>query len=151
MSDGNKFHFNIHFNAPVGNYIAHVDKLEAHFDKDMTMQVVDTDAMTNPDEEKEPILPEILCTHQAQSLLAKLRNAGMVDEQWNPVGLSNAEKGTLVEYLSEKLDIHSHWKFFGSLWNINSETLRTSKARGLDQGKTWDFRTKLDNLSLDTY
>ena len=52
MSDGNKFHFNIHFNAPVGNYIAHVDKLEAHFDKDMSMQVVDTDAMTNTDEEK---------------------------------------------------------------------------------------------------
>ena len=55
MSDGNKFHFNIHFNAPVGNYIAHVDKLEAHFDKDMTMQVVDTDAMTNTDEEKKEL------------------------------------------------------------------------------------------------
>ena len=151
MSDGNKFHFNIHFNAPVGNYIAHVDKLEAHFDKDMTMQVVDTDAMTNTDEGEAPSLPEILCTPQAEALLAKFRRAGWMDERWNPVGLSNAEKGTLAEYLSEKLDIHSHWKFFGSLWNINSETLRTSKARGLDQGKTWNFRTKLDNLSLDTY
>ena len=115
------------------------------------MQVVDTDAMTNPDVDAKPALPEILCTHQAQSLLAKLRNAGMVDEQWNPIGLSTAEKGTLAEYLAEKLGIQSHWKFFGLLWNINSETLRTSKARGLDQGKTWDFRTKLDNLSLDTY
>ena len=146
MSNGNNFHFTFNFHAPVGQQIAHVDKLEAHFDKDMSMQVVDTDAMTNTDVDAKPALPEILCTHQAQSLLVKLRNAGMVDEQWNPIGLSTAEKGTLAEYLSDKLDIHSHWKFFGLLWNINSETLRTSKRRGLDQEKTWNFRSKLEDL-----
>ena len=151
MSDGNNFHFTFNFHAPVGQQIAHVDKLEAHFDKDMTMQVVDTEAMMNADAVDEPSLPEILCTSQAEALHAKLRNAGWMDERWNPVGLSNAEKGTLAEYLSEKLGIRSDWKFFSRLWNVNSETLRTSKARGLDQGKTWDFRTKLDDLSLDTY
>ena len=145
MSDGDKFHFNIHFNAPVGNYIAHVDKLVANFDKDMTMQVVGTDAMMNSRKEEEP-LPEILCTPQAEALLAKLRNAGWMDEQWNPVGLSNAEKGTLADFLSEKLDIQFHWKFFGSLWHIKSETLRNSKKRGLDQEKTWKFRSKLNDL-----
>lgn len=39
--------FNFHFHAPVGQNIAHVDKLEAHFDKDMTMQVVSTDGLMN--------------------------------------------------------------------------------------------------------
>ena len=146
MTDGNNFHFTFNFHAPVGQQISHVDKLEAHFDKDMSMQVVDANAMTNPDVDAKPALPEILCTHQAQSLLVKLRNAGMVDEQWNPTGLSTAEKGTLAEYLSDKLGIHSHWKFFGLLWNINSETLRTSKRRGLDQEKTWNFRSKLEDL-----
>ena len=147
MTDGNNFHFTFNFHAPVGQQISHVEKLEAHFDKDMSMQVIDTGAVMNADEdEEEPLLPEILCTHQAQSLLAKLRNAGMVDEQWNPIGLSTAEKGTLAEYLSDKLDIHSHWKFFGQLWHINSETLRTSKRRGLDQEKTWNFRSKLEDL-----
>ena len=34
--------FTFNFNAPVGQNIAHVDKIEAHFDKDMSMQVVDT-------------------------------------------------------------------------------------------------------------
>ena len=145
MSDGNNFHFTFNFHAPVGQQIAHVDKLEAHFDKDMSMQVIDTGAVMNVHEE-EPQLPEILCTHQAQSLLAKLRRAGWVDERWNPVGLSNAEKGTLAEYLAEKLAIHCHWKFFGQLWHINSETLRTSKTRGLDQEKTWKFRSLLDGL-----
>ena len=152
MSNGNNFHFTFNFHAPVGQQIARVDKLVAHFDKDMSMQVVDTDAMMNSDDVVEaPSLPEILCTPQAEALHAKLRNAGWMDERWNPVGLSNAEKGTLAEYLSEKLGIRSHWKFFSRLWNVNSETLRTSKARGLDQGKTWDFRKKLDDLSLDTY
>ena len=145
MSEGNTIHFNFNFHAPVGQNIAHVDKLETHFDKDMNMQVVDTKTMMDPDEEESP-LPEILCTPQAEALLAKLRNAGMVDAMWNPVGLSNAEKGTFAEYLAEKLGIHSHWKFFGRLWHLNSETLRNSKKRGLDQEKTWKFRSKLDDL-----
>ena len=38
----NTLNFTFNFNAPVGQNIAHVDKLEAHFDRDMTMQVVDT-------------------------------------------------------------------------------------------------------------
>ena len=42
MSDNKTINFTFNFNAPVGQNIAHVDKLEAHFDKDMTMQVVDT-------------------------------------------------------------------------------------------------------------
>ena len=48
MSDGNNFHFTFNFHGPVGQQIAHVDKLEAHFDKDMTMQVVDTAASPQP-------------------------------------------------------------------------------------------------------
>lgn len=39
MSD-EKYSFTFNFNAPVGQNIAHVDHLEAHFDKDMSMQVV---------------------------------------------------------------------------------------------------------------
>jgi hypothetical protein len=38
----NTLNFTFNFNAPVGQNIAHVDRLEAHFDKEMTMQVVDT-------------------------------------------------------------------------------------------------------------
>ena len=37
------------FNAPIGQYIAHVDKIEAHFDKDMTMQIAsDSPSPTTP-------------------------------------------------------------------------------------------------------
>lgn len=42
MSD-EKNSFTFHFHAPVGQQIAHVDKIEAHFDKDMNMQVMNPD------------------------------------------------------------------------------------------------------------
>ena len=90
--------------------------------------------------------PEPLCTPQAEDLHAKLCAAGIVDAAWQPIGLSNAEKGTLVEYIAAQLNIHAKWKFFGHLWKMDSETLRTSKARGLDQNKTWKFRSELDAL-----
>lgn len=45
MSD-EKNSFTFHFHAPVGQQIAHVDKIEAHFDKDMNMQVMNPDGTT---------------------------------------------------------------------------------------------------------
>lgn len=63
MSEKNTLNFTFNFNAPVGQNIAHVDHLEAHFDKDMTMQVVDTKAMEaspqpSPEESEVPSLWE---------------------------------------------------------------------------------------------
>lgn len=36
----------MNFNGPIGQQIAHVDKIEAHFDKDMGMQVVNVEETT---------------------------------------------------------------------------------------------------------
>ena len=91
-------------------------------------------------------LPEVLSTSEAKTLHNKLQREGMVDTNWQPLGLSNAEKGTLVDYIADKLHIKSKWKLFGMLWQVDAETLRTAKARGLEQDKTWEFRNKLDKL-----
>ena len=91
-------------------------------------------------------LPEVLCSSDAKALHTKLQQADMVDAHWQPVELSNAEKGTLAEYIADKLGIKSKWKLFGALWKVDAETLRTAKARGLEQDKTWEFRNKLDKL-----
>ena len=111
--------------------------------------VVDTVAASVEAEDLAPggaSLPEVLLTGKARELHARLCEAGMVDEGWRPVGLSNAEKGTLVEYVAERLGIRAKWKLFGSLWHTDPETLRTAKARGLDQDRTWAFRSRLDTL-----
>ena len=52
----NTLNFTFNFNAPVGQNIAHVDRLEAHFDKDMTMQVVDTAAVCREAAKSDPRL-----------------------------------------------------------------------------------------------
>ena len=131
----NTLNFTFNFNAPVGQNIAHVDRLEAHFDKDMTMQVIDAKPMEEPpvmpaapSPTREP-LPEALLTDEARALHARLCEAGMIDDEWQPVGLSFTEKGTLIDYVAERLDIRAKWKFFGALWHTDPETLRTSKDR----------------------
>ena len=50
----NTLNFTFNFNAPVGQNIAHVDKLEAHFDKDMTMQVIDGAVENHPEVSEAP-------------------------------------------------------------------------------------------------
>ena len=144
----NTLNFTFNFNAPVGQNLAHVDYLEAHFDKDMTMQVVDTASLATTQEAPHGVtpLPDALLTDKARALHGRLRKAGLVDEGWMPVGLSFTEKGTLIDYVAERLDIRAKWKLFGALWHTDPETLRTSKARGLDQDKTWAFRSRLDAL-----
>ena len=106
----------------------------------------DTEEVPAGEQNEVLILPDILCTPEAKALHTKLQQADVVDVNWQPIALSNAEKGTLVEYIADKLDIKSKWKLFGNLWKMDSETLRTSKARGLDQDKTWKFREQLNAL-----
>ena len=91
-------------------------------------------------------LPDVLHTEKAVALHRKLTEAGLLDKQWQPIRLTFTEKGTLIDYMAEKLGIRSKWKFFGALWGIDSETLRTSKLRGLEQDKTWKFREQLEAL-----
>ena len=56
MNEPITLNFTFNFNAPVGQNIAHVDKLEAHFDKDMTMQVVDTASLCREEAKSSPKL-----------------------------------------------------------------------------------------------
>lgn len=134
----NTLNFTFNFNAPVGQNIAHVDKLEAHFDKDMTMQVVDTKAM-----EASP-LPEVLLTDAARALHARLVEAGMVDEGWMPVGLTNSERGVLAFQLAVRLDIQNQWQVFSSFWGTTPGTLRSAYNKANEQRKTMSFVEKLN-------
>ena len=112
----------------------------------MAEDAEEAEEVSTDDATESIVLPDILNTPEAEALFVKLHAEGIVDAKWQPLSLSNAEKGTLAEYIAEKLNIRNKWKLFGTLWNTDSETLRTSKARGLDQDKTWKFRARLDAL-----
>lgn len=145
----NTLNFTFNFNAPVGQNIAHVDRLEAHFDKDMTMQVIDG-ASPHPSPEGEGAagiaVPEVLLADKARELHVRLREAGMVDERWQPVGLSNAERGMLVFQLAVRLDIQNLWQVFASLWGTTPGALRSAYNKANEQRKTSSFIEKLKNV-----
>ena len=77
--------------------------------------------------QEEQDVPPQLQTQEAEALLKKLAAAGIVDAGWQPLGLGN------------------HWKFFGRLWDMNPETLRTAFNKGMDQHRTADFMERVKN------
>lgn len=91
-------------------------------------------------------IPDVLKTPEAEQLMQKLINAGIVTEEWQPVNLSIAERGYLADDISSRLKIKSKWKVMGALWNENSETLRQGKNKAVEQTKTGAFIDKLKNI-----
>ena len=83
--------------------------------------------------------PEELATERAERLRERLEGAGLVDAHWQPVGLSLAEKGVLVQYVAGCLGLAAQWKTFAQLWGMNPETLRKAYGKGMEQKKTLAF------------
>lgn len=92
-------------------------------------------------------LPDELQTPCAQTLLEKLQQAGLMDGNAQPVGLSIAEKGMLASFLAERLDIKNLWKVFGDCWGMKSETLRRAWNKAMEQKKTIAFQEKLKSIT----
>lgn len=88
-------------------------------------------------------LPEALRTPCAEALLARLVGAGLVDEGWQPLSLSGAEKGVLASLLAGRLDIATPWQTFGRLWGVKPETLRAACNKGMEQRRTGEFMRRV--------
>lgn len=109
----------------------------------MTEDVMDVREVTM----KERItLPVELDTPQAEALFAKLRQARMMDEQMQPLDMSNAEKGILAFQLALRLNIQNLWQVFSTLWGTTPGTLRSAYNRANEQRKTLLFLEKLKNV-----
>ena len=91
-------------------------------------------------------VPEVLLTDEARALHARLCEAGMIDAEWQPVGLSNAERGMLVFQLAVRLDIQNLWQVFASLWDTTPGALRSAYNKANEQRKTLLFIEKLKNI-----
>lgn len=91
------------------------------------------------EQNKSGILPASLRTTEAGRVLECLCSAGILNGNWQPVGLSNAEKGVLASLLADRLSIGSLWQTFGDLWHMKPETLRTAYNKGMEQKSTQKF------------
>ena len=85
------------------------------------------------------VLPSCLTTPAAHDLLQRLVRAGLLDEAWQPVGLSIARRGVLASLLAQRLGIAQTWKTFGELWGMKGETLRRKYNDGMEQKQMGEF------------
>lgn len=91
----------------------------------------------------EPLVPEELRTGEGTLVVRGMIAHGMMDENLQPRGLSQAEMGVVVMELSKRLGISQQWKVFGELWNMKPDTLRRSFYKAQEQKKTLGFYDKL--------
>ena len=97
---------------------------------------------SHPDKDS-PLLPDIFNTPQAGELLERLMQANLLNEDWQPVNLSNTEKGVLAQYIAGQLNLKMQWKTFSRLWNMRPEALRKAYNQGMEQRKTLDFLDRI--------
>ena len=91
-------------------------------------------------------VPERLATETARATMVLLVDAGLLSADWQPVGLSGAERGLVARAVCERLRIEEVWQVFGLLWNEKPETLRSYFNKALEQKKSLEFQDRLKNI-----
>lgn len=86
-----------------------------------------------------PVLPADLQSSESRRLLERMVAAGLLDERWQPLGLSHAKRGLLAKELADRLCVAYPWTTFGRLWGMKPETLRAAYHRAMDQRQALEF------------
>lgn len=87
-------------------------------------------------------LPLELQTPQAQQLLRKMIEHGVLDSNYQPVSLSATYKALWADELSQRLGIRNKWIVFGKLWGYKAETMRNKYNEAWNKQKTTSNRIK---------
>ncbi len=99
------------------------------------------------EEQQEPgTIPTKLKTEEAKELMSSLVDEGILDENWQPIGLSGSERALVARAVCEHLGLKEVWQLFGQLWNEKPETLRSYLNKALDQKKSLEFQDKLKDI-----
>ena len=86
-------------------------------------------------------LPEALSTEAAMALWEKAREAGYVDENYQPL-LSRSQSALLADEMAERLGIREKWKVFETLWQRKNMYRDYYKALNLQQSLTFQDKIK---------
>lgn len=142
----------INFNAPVGQQIAHVDRIEAHFDKDMGMQIANAGEINHGaqqprprkayDGDKDVLAP--INTPEAQQLWKKAMDAGWVDAERQPTNRlsTKAAKAVFANVMIERLNIpQPGYEPFEELWGVKG--LQNSYSSGMGYNVNMDKKEEI--------
>ncbi len=88
-------------------------------------------------------LPEVLATEEAMRLWEKGRQAGYVDECYQPL-ISRTQSALLADAMAERLGIKEKWKVFEELWH--RKYMRNDYNLALTQRQSYKFQDDLKQL-----
>ena len=137
------------FNAPVGQQIAHVDRIEAHFDKDMGMQIANAGEINNgaPQPQPSKACADALSpinTPEAQQLWEKAIDKGWVDAERQPTNRlpTKAAKAVFANVMIERLNIpQPGYEPFEELWGVKG--LQNSYSSGMGYNVNMDKKEEI--------
>jgi len=92
-------------------------------------------------------LPPKLSTARAMQMWRLLQQAGYIDENYQPIGLSRTEMAILITMMSNRLRIKEKWKTFEHLWG--KKNLRIDYNDSMNCRKSLEFQDKLKILFAD--
>ena len=92
-------------------YLLTPDERQAFIELDIMLDLIHQDMALL----KEVVLPEPLDTPEGRSLLEKARQAGYLNEMYQPT-LSRAKAALLANEIAERLEIQNKWKVFEQFW-----------------------------------
>lgn len=103
---------------------------------------------------KQKALPPKLSSEKAMKMWRILMKEGMIDEHYQPVGLTRTEVALLAEEMTIRLadendnllDI-KEWKPYETIWHRNN--MKADHQRARSQEKTPEFRNRLKQLFAD--
>lgn len=121
-------------------------KVNSIFYLDKMLELVNEDLLLHPAILENINLPDELNTPEAIYLLEKARQAGCLDDRYQPT-ISNTESALLANEIAERLKIRNKWKVFEKFWNKNN--MRSYYNDALYQQKTRDFLKKLNTIFAD--
>lgn len=113
----------MNYYAPIGQQIAHVDRIDAHFDRNMGISVEGVEADC-PDSD----IPECLQTEKAQAMWSAARSHGWVDERLQPE-ISMKKAAIMASVMADELGLEPRWKPFEQLWHTEGLATVLSKAQ----------------------
>ena len=90
-------------------------------------------------------LPEVLDTEEGRGLLDAAREAGWLDEHYQPL-ISRTQSALLANAMADRLGIREKWKVFEGLWN--RKYMYHDYYEALNQKKSLEFQDKLKRLFL---
>ena len=88
-------------------------------------------------------LPEALSTEKAMVLWEKVRKAGYVDDNFQPL-ISRTQSALLADTMAERLGIREKWKVFEALWN--RKYMSSDYNLALNQQQSLEFQDELKKV-----